>query len=312
MAIWALIRVVSLGYLLGLAALSLATICWRLMRRRLAPATRADAGFTVLTSAFVLNTALALYIYFGVVNSQIAMTTSYFHRLMSGGWGLAITITGGTLLLVSLILMWRNWRHGLVPRGHGIRHAGDESHGLPIRENEALPTISLVGVWRPELWINPGYWAQLSAAQRDLALYHEGIHRRRHDNLRRLIMRFITGLYAVLPWMRGWPEDYAVDCEYAVDDACRRRLDQQQYVSLVARATEFTMHWEAPVVASQFSYSAQAERLEALLNPATRRAPRGAALAASFGVAVASIAPPALLLLMSPVSRCLCACYLGY
>jgi len=311
MAIWALIRVISLGYLLGLITLTLASLGWRWLRPRMAPALRADAGFTILTCAFVLNTALAVYIYIGVVNAQIAMTTIYFHRLMSGGWGLAILLTGGTLLAVSLYLMWRNWRHGLVPRGAGSRRRSQVYHGLPVRENSALPTISLVGVWRPELWVNPAYWGQLSAAQRELALQHEGVHRRRHDNLRRLILRFITGLYAVLPWLRGWADDYAIDAEYAVDDACRRRLDREQYITLVARATEYTLSWEAPVVASQLSYSAQAQRLEVLLRPSEQRTPRGLALAASFGVALVSIAPAALLLL-NPISRCLCACYLGY
>jgi len=310
MAIWALIRVVSLGYLLGLVTLTLAALGWRWLRPRVAPAIRADAGFTILTSAFVLNAAIALYIYVGVVNVQIAMTTDYFHRLMYGGWGLAISLTGGTLLAGSLYLMWRNWRRGLVPRGTSIRHSDAEHQGLPLRENHGLPTVCLVGVWRPELWVNPGYWSELTAEQRELALAHEGIHRRRHDNLRRLILLFIGGLYAVLPWLRGWAEEYAVDSEYAVDDACRRRLDPEQYVALVARATEYTLCWREPVVASHLSHSAQALRLKVLATPAART-PRGLALAASFGVALVSIAPAALLLI-NPVSRCLCACYLGY
>lgn len=311
MAIWALIRVVSLGYLLGLVTLTLAALGWRWLRPRLAPAVRADAGFTIITTAFALNAAIALYIYVGVVNAQIEMTTTYFHRLMYGGWGLAISLTGGTLLAASLYLMWRNWRRGLVPRATGARHTGDEHRGLPLRENQALPTVCLVGVWRPELWVNPDYWAQLTPAQRELALAHEGVHRRRHDNLRRLMLSFISGLYAVLPWLRDWAGDYAVDAEYAVDDACRRRLDSALYVELVARGTEFTLSWREPAVASHLSHSAQARRLEFLLKPAARQARRFPALAASFSVALLSIAPAALMLL-NPVSRCLCACYLGY
>jgi hypothetical protein len=310
MAIWALIRVVSLGYLLGLVTLTLAALCWHWLRPRLAPAVRADTGFTIITTAFVLNAATALYIYVGVVNAQITMTTNYFHRLMYGGWGLAISITGGTLLAGSLYLMWRNWRRGLVPRGAGVRHAGHEHHGLPLLENNGIPTICLVGVWRPELWINPEYWRQLTPAQRELALAHEGGHRRRRDNLRRLILQFVGGLYAVLPWLRGWAEEYAVDSEYAVDDACRRRLDPEQYVALVARATEYTLSWREAAVASHLSHSAQALRLKVLATPVART-PRGLALAASFGVALVSIAP-ATLLLLNPISRCLCACYLGY
>lgn len=311
MEIWALIRVVSLGYLLGLVTLSLATLGWRFLRPRLAPSARADAGFTIITTAFVLNTLIALYIYYGVVSAQIEMTTFYFHPLMHGGWGLAISITGGTLLATSLYLMWRNWRRGLVPRQPGRRVPQSGQCKLSIHENESLPTVSLVGVWRPELWVNPDYWNGLADEQREQAIYHENIHRRRYDNLRRLVLRYIGGLYSVLPWMRNWDEQYAADCEYAVDDACRRGLDEDQYIALVARATEYTLTWQAPVIASHLSYDAQAKRLAALTQPPARRWARTGAILAGQAVALASILP-ATAMLLNPISRCLCACYLGY
>jgi hypothetical protein len=311
MAIWALIRVVSLGYLLGLVTLSLATFLWHYLRPRLAPADRADAGFTVLTSAFVLNSAFALLIYLGVINARILMTTNYFHHLMYGGWGLAIVLTGGLLLAASLLLMWRNWKRGVVPRCAGTMHAAKSTQDLPVRENPALPTVSLVGVWQPELWVNPDYWSSLSAGERELALQHEAVHRRRRDNLRRLVLRFITGLYAVLPWLKRWASDYEIDSEYAVDDACSRQLDADAYRALVTRATEYTLNWRAPAVASHLSYSEQADRLKVLATPPARQTQRIGTVLISHCIALLSILPVAALLL-NPVSRCLCACYLGY
>ena len=103
---------VSLGYILGLVSLSLATLLWYLLRPRLAPAQRAALGWLILAGTFVLNSVLALVIFLGVVNERILMTTPYFHHLMYGGWGMAITAVGGALLLVSLALTWNGWRRG--------------------------------------------------------------------------------------------------------------------------------------------------------------------------------------------------------
>ncbi|MBN2080625.1 hypothetical protein JW859_00320 [bacterium] len=309
MEVWALIRVVSLGYLLGLATLSLASLLLAILRPRLAPAVRAETAFFILSGAFLLNSLLAVTIYLGVVNDRIQMTTPYFHRLMYGGWGAAIVTAGAITLATSLILAWLHWRRGRIP--DHTRSPATIRHGkYTLRATETIPTISLVGVWRPEIWANPVYWEQLDDFQRDMALAHENCHRHRRDNLHRLLIMYIGGLYAILPWARRWARTYELDCELAVDNKCRQNCDARAYFSLVMHATGFALKWESPAVASHLSYAEQSLRLKELVKPCGWCSIIPARILGAV-VAVLSVVPAAAMLL-NPVSRCLCACYLGY
>jgi len=309
MEIWALIRVVSLGYLLGLITLSLASLLLAVLRPRLAPTLRAETGFFILTGAFLLNSLLAVTIYLGVVSDRIQMTTSYFHRLMYGGWGAAIVLAGALTLATSLVLAWLHWRRGRVPGNQSSRET--IRHGdYMLRASDAIPTISLVGVWRPEIWVNPDYWSQLEDYQREMALAHEECHRRRRDNLRRLMIMYIGALYAILPWARRWARSQELDCELAVDNTCRQNCDPQAYLSLIVHATARTLEWKKPVVASHLSYAEQSLRLRELVKPYGWYSPITARV---LGISVATLSVlPAAAILLNPVSRCLCACYLGY
>src|SRR3954470_13201360 len=105
----ALVKTLSMGYLLGLASMALATLLWRVLRPRLAPQQRADAGFTVIFGAFAATWLLAFLIWVGVVREVIYMSTTYFHCLMYGGWGAGITSTGAGVLATSLLLALVVW-----------------------------------------------------------------------------------------------------------------------------------------------------------------------------------------------------------
>lgn len=307
---WALVKLLSLGYLLGLVSMSLATLLWHLLRPRIAVGLRADVGFGVITGALLLNTALAVLIWLGVIAGRIRMTTNYFHALMYGPWGLSITVAGAALLLVSLALAWLSWRRGFPPRT--AEPAADQSPAgsVKVHESDSVPTLSLVGAWRAELWVNPEFWQSLSPRQQALALHHERIHLERRDNLRRLKLLFIGGLYAVLPWARRWAQSYELDGELAVDDRCRAELPEGEYIGLVARATEHALGWRPAMLASHLAADDIRQRLAQLKLP-RRSGSMLAAAALGYLVVLVSVTPAAALLL-NPVSRCLCACYLGY
>ena len=307
---WALVKLLSLGYLLGLVSMSLAALFWHLLRPRIAVGLRADAGFGVISGTLLLNTALAVLIWLGVVGGRIRMTTNYFHALMCGPWGLSITVAGGVLLLISLALAWLNWRRGFPPQVSGPSTDQPPAGGVQVHESESVPTLSLVGAWRAELWVNPGFWRSLSLRQQALALHHERIHLERRDNLRRLALMFIGGLYNVLPWARRWAAGYELDCELAVDDRCRTELPEQDYVGLVARATEHALGWRPAMLASHLAADDIRQRLAQLKLP--RRSGSVLAAAALGYLAVLISVTPAAALLLNPVSRCLYACYLGY
>lgn len=343
-AIAALIKVFSLGYLLTLFGLGLAALLWRFIRPRQAPALRADAGFALLAGAWLLNSLLAAGIWWGVVNYKILMTTSHFHHLMYGGWSDGITGTGLMVCGISLMLLAWGWQRGTLPqrlKDEDALASVSDSRGraVPVRAASGVATAALVGVIRPEIWVNADYWQGLSSAERELAYAHELTHLRRGDNLRKLLLACIGGLFAVLPGARGWASGYEQDSELAVDDACRRSHDESAYRGLIAGALEFLLQGAAqPAMAtvesparaalagsampvdsslgkllrsrSNLAHGALLERLKLLALPAQQSSWRSAAALVLLLLLLS--AAHSLALLSHPVPRCLLACYLGY
>ena len=159
---WTLVKAVSLAYLLGGLGLSLASVAWWALRGRLAPARRADAGFTALAAASLGSLWLCTVIAVGVITRSIRMSTPYFHRLMSGSPALLITLLGWTVLLLSLVLVVRSALQARL----GARPAhSDLADGVVLRRSAAVATASLLGVRKPELWVNPAYWDGLTAGR---------------------------------------------------------------------------------------------------------------------------------------------------
>jgi hypothetical protein len=310
MAGWALLKTLSLAYLLACSGMTLAAAVWWMLRPRVAPWQRAELGFGVALGGLAINIAVAVLIWAGVVSHHIRMTTGLFTSLMHGGWSLAITGGGLTVLAVSLALGWGDWQRGRNHQRETRRRPLGERDGLRIVESPAVSTAGLVGALRPELWVNPQYWAGLSAAQQELVVHHERLHLQRRDNLRKLVLSWLAALHGVLPWLRRWPALYELDCELAVDDACRRELDEGAYRALVAQAAQFSLPRSARAVASGISEAALRLRLEALLSE--RRAGGRWLAGSALALALAASALPGLGLLQSATLRCLLACYLGY
>lgn len=304
---WALIKAVSLAYLLGVVSMSIASVVWWAVRVNLAPQSRAGAGFFALVLSTITSLGLSIMIAAGVVTRSIRMTTPYFGGLMRGNGALLITLSGWGVLLLSLALLLRSIAQTRWPPP--VTAAWREA-GLLLRHNPAIATAMLVGVWRPELWVNPQYWASLSPSAQGLVLHHERQHLRRRDNLHKLLLHYIAGLYFALPWIRHWPAGYELDSELAVDDACRRELPEAQYRALVAGAVETAVHFKPRVVSSALSQADLALRLQVLLAP--RRAAHAPLAVCCAVLPVLLSAAPAIALLCNPVSRCFFACYLGY
>ncbi len=304
---WVLIKAVSLAYVLGAVSLSLASLSWWLLRRYLAPAQRAGVGFVTLLISALASLGFGIAITEGVITRQIRMTTHYFHGLMYGNLALAITISGWVVLLLSLGLLLRSVMRARLPRAAGPT---SQMGQFIVRESAAVATASLVGAVHPELWVNPEYWAAITPTEQDIVLRHEQVHLRRHDNMRKLALQFVAGLYFALPWVRRWPEHYELDSELAVDDTCRRCLPEEQYRAVIGVALSVVLQRQLAAVHSSLTQADLGERLRVLLAP-QRRGNRILALGAVLGPAGLSVLP-ALLLLSHPVTRCFFACYLGY
>ena len=306
----AVLKAVSLTYLLGAVALTCATVLWRQMRWRTAPSTRADAGFFILAGTTMLALALGAVVLVGVTTGRIHMTAPYcyhlMHYLMRGSGATAILLAGLAVLGASAVFARHAWWRARIPR------SGVEAkwQGWRLRLTEQVCTASLVGLSRVELWVNPAYWASLTDRQRSLAVHHELAHARRLDNARKLFLGFLSGLYYALPWMRWWARDYELDCELSVDDHCRRTMDAGEYRELVGRAVGFLLEGGMVPVRSSLSHADLAYRLRMLHGPLTERRRAGALMVGAVAC-VLSVAPVAALLL-HPASRCFLACFLGF
>jgi hypothetical protein len=305
MPLWALVKVLSLGYLLSALCLSLAALAWRLLRGRLDPTQRAGAAFHAFSASFALCVLLGALIWAGVVSRLILMTTPYFHTLMYGGWGAGIAASGLLVLGVSVLLGRRAWRRSQAdaPTTAVLGCVGR----LPLLASPAVPAAALVGVWRPRILVNPAYWAASDSALRELTLRHELCHWRRGDNARKLLLQFISGLYFVLPWLRGLSSEYSRDSEYAVDRACAAGGEAEAYLALIEHTGAFT--GRPATHRASYVGGALAARIAALSNPR-----RGSAAAASLAVCAVCLCAslPGLVMLSHPTLRCLLACYLGY
>lgn len=304
---WALIKAVSLAYVLGAVSLSLASIAWWLLRRALAPGQRAEVGFWALLLAALVSLGMGIAIAEGVITRQIRMTTHYFHGLMYGNLAIAITISGWAVMLLSLALLVHSIRRARLPLQPGQRTALGP---FIARHSASVATASLVGAVHPELWINPEYWSAISPAERSIVLQHEQVHLQRRDNIRKLALQFVAGMYYALPWIRFWPVHYELDSELAVDDACRQRVPEEQYRAVIGVAVSVILQRRLAEIHSSLTQADLSERLRVLLAP-RRTSHALASLAASSGL-VSLSALPAVMLLSHPVTRCFFACYLGY
>jgi hypothetical protein len=316
MAIAALVKAISLGYLLGAASLSLAALWWWVLRPRLPGPARAQAGFLLLTGALGINTTITVLICLAVINGAMPMTTNFFHHLMYGGWSAGIAMSGVLLLGLSMIISWMQWRRGRLPRRESSADAvpAGELPGLPrgvrARFTHATQSLCLAGAWRPELWINPALWRELAGPERRLAVAHELRHLARRDNLKRLMLEALAALYFALPWARHWAAQYELDSELAVDHACRK-LDETTYRGLILRLTQrqFTpvrLH----TAAAHLSAQSHTERLRVLAAPPAQ--PQALFPLAVVLLGMVFSQALALALLSHSVSRCFITCYLGY
>jgi len=303
----AAIKAVSLAYLLGLVTLSLATFYWWAAGRLVAPRHRASASFWMLITVAVLTLACTAYILWGVLSFRIVMITDYFHRLMDVGWSAVIVVGGLAVLIISLLLAYISWRRGRVPQAGDVLLVAE---GMTVRASGAPDTASLVGVIHPEIWVNPEYWTLLDEQQKSALLTHELVHLRRRDNLKKLVVQFISTLYYAIPWLKSWPGQFNFHTEMAVDDACQRKLGKGAYMGLIGDAASFVLQRYSGAVASHFGETDMVRRLR-VLDSAQPAGHAGVVTAVGLmGTAVSML--PAAGLLYYPISRCLLACYLGY
>jgi beta-lactamase regulating signal transducer with metallopeptidase domain len=82
------------------------------------------------------------------------------------------------------------------------------------RISGAVPPLTAAGILRPSVWLSRAAESVLTERELHCALRHELVHVRRHDNLRKLILRFVA-----FPGMEELESVWSESSEMASDDA---------------------------------------------------------------------------------------------
>ena len=134
-----------------------------------------------------------------------------------GGLPLALGTCGVVVVAFGLgntfAAVWRasrtisGWMKGSRPVGFAV--------SLPVlRTAGAMPPMTAVGIVRPKILLSEAAESLLDVSELRSALNHEIAHVRRHDNLKKLLLRFV-----VFPGMRELEEWWLEATEMAADDA---------------------------------------------------------------------------------------------
>jgi hypothetical protein len=131
--------------------------------------------------------------------------------------GLVVLIVGATNAYLAFRRASRTisrWTNGAEP----IR----SFNSLPIfRTVGATPPMTAVGIIRPKILLSPAVEFLLNASEFQSALNHEIAHVRRHDNLKKLLLRFVP-----FPGSRELDEAWIEATEVAADDAAVSNLGE--------------------------------------------------------------------------------------
>ena len=302
-------RILLLGLGLGLAGWALITaagcllalLLWRSLpplRPGAAAASRAHGLFL----AGVLPSALAAALVLVVVLPAFWLHEPDLADEKVGAALPLLALAGAGLLAGGA---WRGWREARLTReleSRWMRSAapfGARGLALPAHRFEStFPVASVVGHWRPRLFVSNRVLAGCDPEELDAILAHEAAHVAARDNLKRALLRAAPDPLAWTPLGRRLREEWSVAAEAAADEAAasggpETRLALASALVRLARAAATP---EPLAGAAVLDGSPVTSRVRRLLAEAPSAPPAPATLA---GVLLASL----LALLLLGVSR---------
>jgi Zn-dependent protease with chaperone function len=134
-----------------------------------------------------------------------------------GGVSLALGACGLILGLVGIMkaaIVLRRASHAVAEWTRGARPAESASSVPVLTISPVSPAMTATGILRPRILLSVAAELELSGGELQAALNHELAHVRHADNLRKLLMRFVT-----FPGMRGLEAAWLETTEMASDDA---------------------------------------------------------------------------------------------
>ncbi len=153
-------------------------------------------------------------------------------------------LCGGALLLAgaskAVSSLWRATQATARWSGESHLLARTRSdHGILVsvsRTSAVAPPLTAAGILRPQVWLSTIAEFVLTERELQAALRHEIVHVDRHDNLRKLVLRFVA-----FPGMARLENAWREATEIAADDAavfsCSEALDLAAAVIKLSRIT---------------------------------------------------------------------------
>jgi Zn-dependent protease with chaperone function len=246
---------------------------WLLLRLRLAPAAAA--------MVFAFGVVLPTFLVFEPRETREAVSITLASVATIGAVLLLWSVGRGFRAWNATRMLERRWSAGAVPWGADSR--------LPVRLiDHEFPTVAVVGVTSPRLYVSRRVLAECSPAEVRAMFAHEAAHVISRDNLKRLLMRLCPDVI----WVRTAIERaWACAAEEVADTGAARasgidRLDLAQALVRVARLVPSAALTE-PVSAFYLGGSIDA-RVRRLLDP-TDEPPRRAWWSWAAGFACLSL-----------------------
>lgn len=134
-----------------------------------------------------------------------------------GGIPVALGIFGAALGIsgtVKATLALRRARHTIAEWAREAQPLTTSASVPVLRMARSVPAMIAAGIFRPRVMVSGAAEAMLSAHELKSALCHEVAHVRRHDNLKKLLLRFVT-----FPGMAALEAAWLDATEMAADDA---------------------------------------------------------------------------------------------
>jgi hypothetical protein len=134
-----------------------------------------------------------------------------------GGLLLALGSFGMILGLVAILnaaLALRTASHAVAEWTQGARPAESRSSVPVLTVSPVWPAMTVTGILRPRILLSRHAELELTGGELQAALNHELAHVRLADNLKKLLMRFVS-----FPGMRGLEATWLETIELAADDA---------------------------------------------------------------------------------------------
>jgi beta-lactamase regulating signal transducer with metallopeptidase domain len=171
--------------------------------------------------------------------------------IVLGLCGIAVILAGvwnGASALLQAKRTARLWSSARTDHA-SVTSSKDENTGL--RVSGSAPPLTVAGLFRPTLWLSQAAKYVLNENELRSALRHEAVHVRRHDNLRKFVLRLVA-----FPGMGGLERAWREAIELAADDAAVSSVAEAlDLAAAIVKLSRLRPHIAPPKLATALVHS---------------------------------------------------------